>query len=550
MSDVWIDELKKVVKGDVELSEKVLDKYSVDASIFQLKPEVVVFPKNSRDVESLVSFINSKKERFPDLSLTARAGGTDMTGGCLSESIVLSFTKYFNKIGNIKAKSVDVEPGVYFRDFEKRTLKKGLIFPTYPASKSICALGGMISNNSGGEKSIHYGKTAEHVLKLKVVLSDGKEYEFKKLNRGELNLKIGQKDFEGQIYREIFNLIDKNYDEIQKARPKVSKNSAGYYLWDVYDKKKGTFDLTQLFTGSQGTLGIITSAELELVKKKKHSRLVVCFLNNSKDLVRLVNLALPYKPESLETFDEKTLKLSMRFMPEIAKKMKANIFSLFFSFIGEAFMVLKSGFPKFVVLVELNEDDPKKLSKRLISLSKRFDLEEINHLVMKSEKAGEKYWTIRRESFNLLRQKVKGKIATPFIDDFAVNPKDLPKFFPELLKILEHYGVEPTLIGHAGSGNFHIIPLMDLSKASERAKIPVVSEKVYSLLGKYNGTITAEHNDGLIRTPYLSKMYSKKVLSLFEKVKDILDPKDIFNPGKKVHGDMKYAMEHIKKKND
>jgi len=152
---------------------------------------------------------------------------------------------------------------------------------------------------------------------------------------------------------------------------------------------------------------------------------------------------------------------------------------------------------------------------------------------MKSEKESQKYWTIRRESFNLLRKKVKGKKATPFIDDFAVQPKDLPEFWPKLEKILEKHDIKATIAGHAGSGNFHIIPLMDLTKKSERAKIPIVSEKVYELVAKYHGTITAEHNDGLIRTPYLEKMYSKKIIELFEKTKKIFDPENIFNPGKK-----------------
>jgi len=542
----WIKELKHNISGEVLTDKKSLEEYSRDASIFEIKPEVVVFPKNSQDIQNLVKFVNKKKKTIHNLSITPRAGGTDMAGGPLNESIILVLTKYFNHIISISSqkKIAIVEPGVYYEDFEKRTLKKGLILPSYPASKSICTLGGMIANNAGGEKTLMYGKTNKYVKKLKVILSDGKEYEFKKLNKKELKKKLSQNNFEGNIYREIYNLIEKNYNLIKNAKPNVAKNSAGYYLWDVWDRKY--FDLTQLFVGSQGTLGIINEAEIELVKKKKHSRLTVCFLKDIESLNEFINIVLPFKPESLETFDDATLKLALKFFPEIAKKLNRSLLSLLWDFRREGLQTIFHGLPKFTVLLEIAEDKENKLKERIEILDKVLRNHKISHIVMASEKEAQKYWTIRRESFNLLRKKVKNKKATPFIDDFAVKPEDLPKFWPKLEKILENYGIKATIAGHAGSGNFHIIPLMDLEKASERAKIPIVSEKVYELISEYNGTITAEHNDGLIRTPYLEKMYNKKIIKLFEKTKRIFDPHEIFNPGKKVKGDIKYAMAHIK----
>ncbi|MBI1888639.1 MAG: FAD-binding oxidoreductase [Candidatus Spechtbacteria bacterium] len=268
----WINEISKNIKGDVAIDGATLKRYSADASIFEVRPSAVVFPKDSQDVKNLVKFVSEHKVEGPKLSLTARSGGTDMTGGPLSESIVVEFDKYFNKIIDLTPASpfvtkereqggeaggfAVVQPGVYYRDFEKETLKYGLILPSYPASKSICALGGMVANNSGGEKSLLYGQTNRYVRQLKVVLSDGNEYQFQKLGVLELQKKKAQGDFEGQIYRKIYELCEDNFDLIQAAKPKVSKNSSGYYLWNVWDRKY--FDLTQLFAGSQGTLGIIT----------------------------------------------------------------------------------------------------------------------------------------------------------------------------------------------------------------------------------------------------------------------------------------------------
>jgi len=542
----WQGDLKNRIKGDVATDEETLDKYSRDASIFEVRPKAVLFPKDVEDLKNLVKFVNENKEKYPELSLTARSGGTDMTGGPLTESIVVEFDKYFDHIKDIGKDSAVVQPGVYYRDFEKETLKKGLIFPSYPASKSICAIGGIIANNSGGEKTLRYGKTNEYVRRLKIVLSDGNEYEFKKLNKIELQKKKAQDDFEGGIYRKIYQLVEDNFDSIQAARPKVSKNSAGYFLWNVWDRKY--FDLTQVFVGSQGTLGIVTEAELGLVEKEKYSRMVVVFLDDIEKMTNFVSTALKYSPESLEAFDDNTLKLALRFFPDIAKKIgTGNFFSLIFSFFGEGLAIArKLRLPKFVVLVELTGDDEEKINDRVKGL--RDELKPLG-IYTKATKSGmdtEKYWVMRRESFNLLRHKVKDKRAAPFIDDIIVDPSHLPEFLPKLYNILEEHNITPTLAGHAGSGNFHIIPLMDLSREEERRKIPEVAEKVYDLVLEYGGSITAEHNDGLIRSPYIEKMYGKEVYGLFEKTKEIFDPQNIFNPGKKVGADLEYAMRHIK----
>lgn len=542
----WQEDLKRAVKGDVSWGKETLEQYSTDASIFQIKPKAVVFPKDVDDVKNLVRFVSENKGKCPELSLTARSGGTDMTGGPLTESIVVEFDKYFSNIKNIGEDSVIVQPGVYYRDFEKETIKHGLILPSYPASKSICAIGGIVSNNSGGEKTLRYGKTNKYVRRLKVVLSDGNECEFKKLNKFELQEKKAQGDFEGSIYRKVYQIVEDNFEKIQKAKPNVSKNSAGYALWDVWDRE--SFDLTQLFVGSQGTLGIITEAELGLVKREKYSQMLVVFLEDLTKLANFVSIALKYNPESLEAFDKNTLKLALRFLPDIVKKLsRANFFSLLFSFFGEGLAIVrKLNLPEFVILVELTGDDEKEIRGRITELSN--NLRGIC-VYMKAAKSGmdtEKYWVMRRESFNLLRNKVKDKRATPFIDDIIVNPEKLPEFLPKLYNILEEYGISPTLAGHAGSGNFHIIPLMDIAKKSEREKIPAVSEKVYDLVLEYGGSITAEHNDGLIRSPYLEKMYGSEIFELFKKVKEIFDPQNIFNPGKKVGADLEYAMRHIK----
>lgn len=542
------DKLKKIIKGDVLSDSQTIEQYSHDASIFEVRPQIIVFPKDTEDLKALVKFASENKKNNPQLSLTGRSAGTDMGGGSINDSIIVEFTKYFNKMKlSPKDRTATSEPGVYYRDFEKETLKSNLIFPSYPASREICAIGGIVNNNSGGEKSLSYGKTEKYVKSLKMVLSDGNEYEFKKLNENELKQKMEQKDFEGELYRKMFQLITDNLELITSAKPQVSKNSAGYYLWNVYDKEKGTFDLTQLFTGAQGTLGLLSEAEIGLVPVKKHAEMLILFLHDMNHLGEIINTVLPLKPDTFEAYDDNTLKLALKFFPEFAKLLGTKSFiKTAFDFLPEFFMVLTGGVPKLILQIDFQSDDKEELEEKMKQLREK--LKPLHPKIrIAKEKEELKYWLIRRESFNLLRQKIRNKHTAPFIDDFVVLPQSLPEFLPKLQDILKKYPqLISTLTGHVGDGNFHIIPLMDIENPKQREIIPILGKKVYDLVLSYKGTITGEHNDGLIRTPYLKQMYGEKVYKLFEQVKQIFDPLDIFNPRKKVGATMEYSMSHIR----
>ena len=539
-------QLKQQTECEVSTDEKVLQEHACDASLFRVSPSCVVFPRNAEDVRKIVQFVNQRKPQDKSLSITARSAGTDMSGGPLNESIILSFTKYMNSL-ELVDNNAQVQPGLYFRDFEDKAELRNLLFPSYPASKELCAWGGIINNNSGGELTLRYGKTNKYVEKMNVVLSDGNEYELKKLNKQELNYKKTQHNFEGNLYTALHNLFEDNYELIQNSRPDVSKNSAGYNIWDVYDKEQGSLDLTQLFTGAQGTLGIMTSATVRLIKKPSHRRLAVLFLKNWDSVPDIVNELQPLEPESMEVFDDETLKLALRFFPDIAKRAEGqNMFKLAKEFLPDFFIGVKMlGLPKLVILVEIVEHNKQEADRKLDELAEKIKQFKVQKHIVREEKKAEKYWIVRRESFQLLRTHIQNKRTAPFIDDIIVKPEFLPQVLPKVLAILKEHGIKATLAGHAGDGNFHIIPLMDLSKKSEIDKIPVVSDKVYNLIIEYKGSITAEHNDGLIRSPYLQKMYGEQVFELFTHIKNIFDPQNIFNPRKKIGSSMEYALEHI-----
>ncbi|HSD98476.1 MAG TPA: FAD-binding oxidoreductase [Patescibacteria group bacterium] len=547
MDQNLLHELEKVVSGDVVTDEQTLTAFSHDASLFEVKPQAVVCPKNEKDVVDVIKFVSAQKKNHPDLSITGRSAGTDMSGGSINDSVLLSFTKYFNKTPVVHKDYATTQPGVYYRDFEKETLKHNLIFPSYPASREICAMGGIVNNNSGGEKSLQYGKTENYVTRVKVVLSDGSIAEFKPLSEKELDAKKKLKTMEGKIYREMHQLITKNYDEIQKSKPTVTKNSAGYDLWNVWNPTTKVFDLTKLWVGAQGTLGMLLEADIHLVPIKKHHEMMIIFLHDYAHLNQVIDTVLPLGPESFESYDDNTLKLALRFFPAFAKLLGTKgIIQTGLDFLPEFLMVLFGGLPKLILQVDFAGDNPDELRGKIAYLR-----EVLKPLHPKTriavDKQEQKYWLIRRESFNLLRQKIHNMHTAPFIDDFVIDPHDIAKVLPEISSIVKHHkGFIFTIAGHVGNGNFHIIPLTDIQKKTVRDAIPVIANKVYEIVHKYHGSITGEHNDGLIRTPYLKEMYDEKMLHLFEETKNIFDPQHIFNPRKKVNGSMKFALDHIR----
>jgi FAD/FMN-containing dehydrogenase len=543
-----VSDLQKNVHGEVMADDATLEKYSRDASLFEVRPQAVVFPKDAADVEAVVKYVAEHKASDPTISVTARSAGTDMSGGPLNESIIMDFNKYMNKLISVDDDKGIAQPGLFYRDFEKETLKRNRILPSYTASKDLNTVGGMSANNSGGEKAIKYGKTERYVRRQKVVFSDGNEYEVKPLTKAELDVKMAQNDFEGKIYKQVFDLIDMHYDEIEAAKPHVSKNSAGYYLWNVWDKEKQIFDLNKMLVGSQGTLAMITEVELGLVPVPKYSKMVVMFLPSIERLGEIVDTIMKYEPESFESYDDYSMKLAIKFSFDFFSQLGFwGAIKLGIQFIPDLWKVVIGGVPKLILMAEVTGDDEQEVLNRAEAIKTAVKPFKYQTHVAHSAAEVEKYWKIRRESFNLLRKHVKGKQTAPFIDDIIVDPHKMPEFLPKLQAVINQYKLIYTIAGHAGNGNFHIIPLMDLNNPISSDIILDLSKQVYRLVTDYGGSITAEHNDGIIRTPFLSYMYSPDIITYFAKVKDIFDPQDIFNPGKKVGGSFDYIKNHLVK---
>jgi len=534
-------------RGEVDSSDETRQLYSHDASLFEVIPQLVVSPMDSKDLQTLVKTVSTHKKLNHTLSITARSGGTCMSGGAINDSIIVDFSKHFTAIEEVTPSAARVQPGVFYRDFEPKTLEQKALMPSFPASRELCTIGGMVANNAGGEMSLEYGKTENFVTELKMVLADGKEYTFKPMTKAEVDQKRQQGDFEGEIYRDMYDLCVTRYEQIKAAKPRVSKNSTGYNIWDVYDRQTEMFDLTKLIVGSQGTLGMVTDVTFRLVPKRDFSGVLVCFLKDTSRLGEIINEVLKHKPATFESFDNYTLNLSIKFFPYFRKTLGLGaLIKLGLQLLPDALILFK-GIPKLVMLIEFTGTSQEEVDQKLANMKQALAPYKLE--AAEEDNTPSKAWKfriMRRESFNLLRKKVKDKHTAPFIDDLVVPPQFLPQFLPKLREIINKYKLMATVAGHMGDGNFHVIPLMKLEDPAERAKLLPAMKEVNELVLSYHGSLSGEHNDGLIRGPWLEQMYGADMVKIFKQVKQTFDPQNIFNPHKKTDSSWDYSFSHIR----
>lgn len=534
MSEETLNRLKENFRGKLKTDESSLEEASKDASIFQVMPQLVAVPEDVEDLKTLIRNINALKDQGEDVSISPRAGGTCMSGGSLTQGIVVDMKPGFSWVGEFdeKAKNVWVGAGTYHRDLEKAATEKGLLFAPYTSSKDICVIGGMVGNNASGEKSIRYGATVDNVIAIKMVCSDGEEYEFGSLNKDQLKDKLSLQGFEGDLYRQLNDLVEQNWDTIQHARPKVRKNAAGYGIWRLWNKDKTDFNIAKLIVGSQGTLGIVTAAKLRLIDKLDHRRMMVIPIHDLAHLAEGVQTVLANHPEGLETYDVHTYELAKKYMPKEAKLAEVAD--------GEHMVLIA----QFVEQTKDQTDHYAEVCKQALE-RKGFK----PHMVTNPEEI-DAHWAIRRASFKLLMEHpAPNTSAVPFLEDTIVSIEHYGEFLAALESILSDYKMIYTYAGHIGDGSIRLVPLVDMEAKDAPDQVFELMRRTADLVFAFGGSMSVDHNDGLIRSSLLPRMYGEDVMQLFKQTKAIFDSRNIFNPGKKVGASMAYAKEHMKRKN-
>ncbi len=534
-------------RGMVSTEKSVLAEYATDESIFSISPQLVLQPFNARDVEIAANVVAKETSRFTSLSLTPRGAGTGLSGGSLTDSVVIDTRTHLNNIGDISYRdktedvTITVEPGVLWSDLEHTLRSRGYYIPTYNTAAEICSVGGAIANNAAGAEASEFGHCSDWVESLEIVLSDGKKHVSKPLSYKELKALIKKDNAYARIVGDVFSLIEKNETEIKKNRPKTRINTAGYDLWDVvpqgvaaFKKGKGTFDINKLLVGSQGTVGIITSVTMRATALPTATTTICVPVYEVADIGKIITKAEEYKPRKLEVFDNTTYDLALQ-NPEYFKKYVRGIsyYRMMLTMYTNYHVRYSRKLPTYFLLVQLDSETTLKTPASTIAHTISIGKNQARVLYNPIEE--DMFWNMRRASYALSKRLDDTKRPAAFLEDMIVPPAQLPKYLTEVANLFKEFNITATMHGHAGIGHFHFYPLLDFTQKTTPALVEKMSEKFYSLATKHGGSLCGEHNDGIIRTPHLDKMFSKKMMDLFVQTEHIFDPDDIFNPGKKVN---------------
>lgn len=496
-------------EGEVATDQKTLAPYARDISVFTKSPTKVYFPRNVSDVVFLVKQVANQRMQGGKETLTVRAGGTCMSGGGLSDSSVVDMTRHMTRVSvDPNSRTATVEMGAYFRDIEKAAAEYGLMFAPYPSSRLICGIGGMIGNNASGEKSVRFGATSDNILSLEVVLADGSIAIVTSKDLAEV---------EDGRQKAIFKLADANTEHMAQATGQVRKSASGYRLEKVLAGDR--FNEVPLFCGAQGTLGIVTKAVLKLVPVPRHLSLLVISAQRLEDIPVIVKEIFNHNPEAIETFDTFTFAKARQHLKEHTDRLIPYV----------------DPDARLFILAEFSEASEEMTLERaqncLLSLNNYgYKVRQVTNLA-----DIESIWEVRRNSFLLMRDhNPEGFRAVPCIEDVIVPVDGLTEFITELNSILVRRGINYGFHGHIGEGSLRIVPVFDTKSPNLVADITGLMEEVFALIKRLKGNISADHSDGIIRSPFIREFYGEDLYSAFVEIKKIYDPYNLFNPGKKV----------------
>jgi len=497
--------------------------YSTDASVYQEKPIAVAVPKNASDIQTLIRFANEYH-----LTLIPRSAGTSLAGQVVGKGIIVDISKYLNQVleVNVEERWVRVQPGVIRDDLNAYLKPYGLLFGPETSTSSRAMIGGMIGNNSCGLHSIVWGDTRTHLLEAKVLLSDGTEAEFKALDRPSFYEKARLKTLEGHIYREVHRALNNPFiqESIEKAFPNknLTRRNTGYALDMLSDNEifqpqsTKPFNFCQLLSGSEGTLAFVTEAKINLLPLPPTESALVCIHCNSIGESLHANLiALKHRPMASELVD--------KYILDFTKGHHEYHKNRFFI----------EGDPQAILMVEFMADTQEQLSKLCDAIIK--DLKEANlgyaHPIIRGADT-KPAWDVRKAGLGLIRNLPGDTQPVNLIEDCAVAPEHLPAYIEELHALLEKHGLNASYYAHAGAGELHVEPMINLKTEEGKQLFRTVLAETAALVKKYDGSLSGEHGDGRLRGEFIPFMMGKEVYDLFREIKGIFDEKKIFNANK------------------
>jgi len=506
-----VADLRRLLGNAKVLSDDpALAAYAIDASIYRLDPQAVVLIENETDLIPVVEY--ARRNRIP---LTARAGGSNLTGNAIGEGIILEFSR-MNRILelNREEKWVRVQPGKIYGELNRDLERHGLFFAPDPSSGEVCKIGGMIGNNSAGPHTLKYGAVKDNVHEVRAILSDGRSLSVRAYPTGHPEFADLMERHEH--LRELHTLLKLNKEFILQRRIGVSKNSSGYNIFDMADRlDRGLFDLTKLFIGSEGTLGFMTEARLKLIDRPVRTATAQVYFNRLDEVGHAVNALLPFRPSAMELIDASSLNLIGR-----------NRFGI----PAEAAAML---------LVEFDDEPIEEKIELIRKTTRAYRLSRPVDVARSDEPHGlerqEALWKVRKAIYPTLYRYDSKKKPINFVDDVVVPASRLPELIAYLDGYFKAIGIPVAIYGHIGDGNAHINPLMDLKNPDDIGRMAAVSKEIHSVvIHRFGGSLCGEHGDGRVRGEFLRELYGEEIYSLFIKIKRLFDPDQILNPGVKL----------------
>ena len=506
-----VAELRRSVKGEVRFDKMTRMLYSTDASIYQIEPIGVTLPRDADDVVAVME--TARKHGVPVLP---RGGGTSLAGQTVANAIVMDFSRYMRDVVELNAEEgwARVQPGIILDELNHKIAHSGLFFTPDPSTSSRGNVGGALGNNSCGAHSIMWGKTVDNVASLDAVLSNGDRARMGPLDGAQLEAKMRLEGLEGDIYRKLFAIGEAHREEVLARYPKIQRRVSGYNLDEFVGGSD--FDMARFVVGSEGTLLAITEAKLKLVKKPPFRALSVIHFNDLIQSMEATVATLETDPAAVELIG------SM-----IIRQAKSNLaYSRITDFI--------EGDPEALLVVEVVGDTEAETLAKLERLERRVKREGLGYAMPRLIKPADqaKVWDVRKAGLGLMMNVPGDAKPLPFVEDTAVSPEKLPGFVQRFDEIVRSHGTEAGYYGHASVGCLHIRPLVNLKDGSGVDKMVSISDEISDLVLEYGGSLSGEHGDGLVRSPYNEKMFGSRIYDAFREVKRAFDPDGIMNPGK------------------
>jgi len=512
--------LRKHLQGEVRFDAASRKLYSTDASIYQIEPLGVVIPRTVADLAATVQIAGELH-----VPITARGGGTSLSGQSIGSGVVVDCSKYLNQLLDFDPASrvARVQPGIVLDRLNREVGQHGLQFGPEVATSSRANLGGMIGNNSAGARSIVYGKTIDHVRRLNVILADGSTADFGPISADEWDRRASVKSLEGSIYRGARQIVQANADAIRARFPRILRRVSGYNLDGLLaPQAQGQsplgLGLHSLVIGSEGTLAVVTEAELALIPKPRARGLLVPHFISLAAAMDALAPCLEFAPSAVELLDQMLISLAR---DNLALK---------------DHMAAIEGRPAALFMVEFCSDDIAEVQDRIEKLRQRLSgVQGITALVTAVEPGiREPLWNLRRAAMPLLYGMPGDRKPVTFVEDCAVSPERLPEFVARFREVLQSHGTDGSFYGHASVGCLHIRPVLNLKAPEDVALMRRIAEKVTDLVLEFGGSLSGEHGDGLVRSEWNRKMFGPVVYEAFRQVKRVFDPENVLNPGKVV----------------